>query len=167
MGRPLVAALCAIALAACSASSPPPPSEEPPRLVDGAVVETTPDGFKATMRALEGEPLVVNWWASWCIPCATEMPILARAARDYDGRVAFLGVNPKDDAKAATAFLARYEVPFPSVGDPGGEIMRDQGIVGIPVTRFYRADGVLAFVRNGDIDDETLRRRIEQLLRIG
>ena len=165
MRRLGVALLSAMLAAACAAPSGSPATDAP-ELRPAAVVDTTPDGLKQALASFEGTPLVVNWWASWCGPCAREMPLLVEAAGRYEGRVAFLGVNPRDDPEAAADFIERYGIPFPSVGDPDGSIMRDQRILGMPVTRFYRSDGIMAFAQNGEIDSEQLTYRIEELLRI-
>jgi len=111
--------------------------------------------------------LVVNFWATWCGPCVEEFPRLVEAAHAYADEVAFLGVDVEDDARAAEEFLTRFEVPYPSVGDPKGDIKRAERIVGLPTTQFYRADGELAFVHSGEIEADELTERIDELIRIG
>ena len=161
-----VAFLTLVVLSACSSGDAREPADALPVLVPGQVVDTNPDGFAAAMESLQGKPVVVNFWASWCGPCVREMPLLVREANRLADEVAFLGVNARDDEDSALAFIERFEVPFPSVGDPDGAVMRDQNVLGLPVTKFYRSDGVLAFVSNGEVDEETLVSKIDELLRI-
>lgn len=168
MLRRLTAFTCLLLLTFSACTDGGSSADDPgvPQLQPGQVVDTTPEGFETVLVSLEGKPVVVNWWASWCPPCIDEMPLLVAAANEHDGELAFLGVNTKDDPDAAEEFMDRFEVPYPSVGDPDGAIMRDQKIVGLPVIRFYRSDGVMAFAVNGGIDEETLNHRIDELLRI-
>src|SRR3546814_8760254 len=76
--------------------------------------------FDRILVGLQGKPVVVNIWASWCAPCRTEMPLLERAARTYEGRVAFLGVASRDDRQDAAAFLDDVGVTYPNVFDVSG-----------------------------------------------
>lgn len=68
-----------------------------------------------TLSTLTGRPVVVNFWASWCGPCANEAPILERIHRRYGGKVLVLGVNSEDDPTKAREFLAQYGITFPNV----------------------------------------------------
>lgn len=144
------------------------PSEGPvPTLEPGGLVEATPASYEAILEALQGKPLVVNYWATWCEPCKDEMPRLVEAARRYEGEIQFLGVDVEDGAEAAREFIEEMDIPFPSVADPKGEIRRAEEIVGLPTTQFYRADGELAFVHSGEIGADDLSERLEELARIG
>lgn len=108
----------------------------------------------------------MNFWASWCVPCIAEMPRLVAAARRYGDAVRFLGVDVEDVSSEAQAFVARFQVPFPSVADPRGEIRRAERVVGLPTTQFYRADGGLGFVHAGEIHETDLEDKIKELLRV-
>lgn len=75
-------------------------------------------GSPLRLSAISGKPTVVNTWASWCGPCRTELPFLARAAEVYAGRVDFLGVNVADpDTDAALALLRKTGVAYRQVVD--------------------------------------------------
>jgi cytochrome c biogenesis protein CcmG/thiol:disulfide interchange protein DsbE len=119
-------------------------------LLDGG-----PSAFKARVAALRGRPVVVNAWASWCGPCRFEMPYFARTAVRFGRRVAFLGVNAGDDNGHAAAFLRRHWVPYPSYVDPHDQIADEIGVrAGLPTTVFYRSDGKVWFVHQGQYRDE-------------
>ena len=123
-----------------------------------------PPAFRARLAGLRGHPVVVNQWASWCGPCRYEFPFFVRLARRYEGRVAFLGVNSKDNDADARSFLKRYPVPYPHFADPSGDVARVfRGGRAFPTTAFYAADGKLAFTRlggyaNEDKLDEDIKR---------
>lgn len=162
--RPLLIAL--LVAAACSSASPALVPSAPPVVREGAIAPATPQSYRETLAALQGRPLVVNFWASWCGPCATEMPRLVEAAGRYGDRVGFLGVDVEDVTEEAEAFAKRLGVPFRSVADPRGEIKRAEKVLGLPTTLFYRADGKLAFSHAGEISGEQLESKLRELVRI-
>jgi thiol-disulfide isomerase/thioredoxin len=124
----------------------------------------TPDRFDDAIRSLRGKPVVVNFWATWCGPCKTEMPRLVSAANTYKGRVHFLGVDVQDDARSAAEFIREYDIPFRNLSDPDGKIRNAQRLVGLPETQFYAADGELAFLNRGEIHADELIDKIDELL---
>ena len=119
-----------------------------------------PERFARLLAELRGTPVVVNFWASWCAPCTAEAPVLARAARDFEGEVQFVGVDILDSLAPARAFIKRFGWPYPSVFDPSGAIRDEMGFLGQPVTVVLDASGRRAFVWNGEISAEILRREL-------
>jgi cytochrome c biogenesis protein CcmG, thiol:disulfide interchange protein DsbE len=107
------------------------------------------DAYEKRIAALEGYPIVVNAWASWCGPCRFEFPTLQKLSARYGKRVAFLGVDAEDDADAAMTFLNEEPVPYPSYSDPDKEIADSLGAVGFPDTAFYDRDGELVNLKQG------------------
>lgn len=144
---------------ACSSGGDPSP---PPRT--SALTLGTPSKLDETLASLRGKPTVVNYWATWCGPCKNEMPRIVDAAKRFEGRVNFLGVDVEDDSASAIDFIRRYEVPFRSLADPDGKIRRAQRLVGLPETHFYTADGELAFAHKGEIEAEELEQKISDVL---
>src|SRR5947199_9785676 len=98
---------------------PPAPSFSLP--VVWAHDETWPVGLRRSLDdrrlsldELRGYPAVLNFWASWCVPCKQEAPAFAAAAKKFKGRVAFVGMDTQDLTSAARRFLTRYEVNYVS-----------------------------------------------------
>jgi thiol-disulfide isomerase/thioredoxin len=120
-------------------------------LLDGGL-----DAYRARLAQLRGHPVVVNAWASWCGPCEFEMPYFSRVAVRFGRRVAFLGVNAGDlDRGDAREFLRDHYVPYPSYVDPHDTIAHEVGVrAGLPTTVFYRRDGQVAYVHQGQYRDE-------------
>ena len=76
------------------------------------------------VRTLRGRVVVLNLWASWCGPCRTEAPALQRIAANWAARgVAVVGINIRDQNAAATAYIQRFDITFPSVVDPDGALL--------------------------------------------
>lgn len=168
-GLLLGATLTVALLAACTdaPASPGGPSSGAVELPASptALPLFSPAQFKQLLASLRGKPVVVNIWASWCGPCTAEAPGLARVAREFHGRVQFLGVDIIDHVPPARAFIRKYGWPYPSVFDPSGAIRDDLGFIGQPVTVVYDPSGKQAFVFSGPIPEEVLRKAVEDTLR--
>jgi cytochrome c biogenesis protein CcmG/thiol:disulfide interchange protein DsbE len=107
--------------------------------------------FKAGLRALEGQPVVINKWASWCAPCRAEFPIFQRVATSRGKEVAFLGLNAADERPAAEGFLAERPVPYPSYEDPDENLAHDlRAAKYFPMTIFVNPNGDVEFVKAGE-----------------
>src|SRR5204863_309752 len=85
-------------------------------------------------------PVVLNFWASWCIPCAHEAPRLVASAKEHEGRVLFLGVDVKDFSSDARKFLRRFHVNYVSVRDGGSDTYDAYGLTGLPESYFLDTD---------------------------
>jgi len=102
-----------------------------------------------------GTVTVLNVWASWCIPCHTEMPLLAKLAADPRVRIA--GINQADQPDNARRFLGRYGNPFAAVGvDPNRRASIEWGVYGVPETFIVGRDGRIAYKLIGEITPQNL-----------
>lgn len=118
------------------------------------------DGHVTTLSSLRGRPVVMNVWASWCAPCRQEASALNAAARRWDGRVSFLGVDYKDSAQAASAFQSEIRSPYP-VGPADGGIPGAYGVSAPPETFFIDAQGIVVAQFAGPIDRPTIDRYLQ------
>ena len=111
-----------------------------------------------------GRVTVVNFFASWCIPCKEENPALLRAYERYrSSDVVFLGVLYQDSRDSGLKYINDNGVTWPTGSDDDGRVAFAYGVFGIPETYFIGADGVIAGRHIGPIDDTTLTNAIDTL----
>jgi cytochrome c biogenesis protein CcmG, thiol:disulfide interchange protein DsbE len=110
-------------------------------------------GLDARLRELRGHPVVVNVWGSWCGPCRVELPIIQRASLDWGKRVAFLGVDTKDNRANARKLLRQIPVTYPSYEDPDAKIFTRYKLLGAPSTIYYDAAGKQTYLHQGQYLD--------------
>jgi cytochrome c biogenesis protein CcmG/thiol:disulfide interchange protein DsbE len=127
---------------------------------------TTFDGKPISLESLRGRVVVVNFWASWCMPaCYDEAPSLERAWQAYRDRgVALVGVNIQDKEEPAKQFLARFGHTFPNAPDPVGRVSVDYGVYGVPETFFIDRKGRVRFKQVGAVTDEIMKEHLDRLL---
>jgi thiol-disulfide isomerase/thioredoxin len=122
-------------------------------------------GDAVRMRAIGGVPTVVNLWASWCLPCRTEMPEFQHVHRALGARVRFLGVDTQDirenDARSA---IQRAAISYPSVYDPAVRVRRAVNARSLPTTILVGADGLIKNVHVGQLTGAELRADIAKYL---
>lgn len=121
-------------------------------------------GYEDLIGQLEGTPVLVNFWGSWCPPCRAEAPDLAEAHDRFGDRVQFLGVDILDSRGDARAFMEEFGWTYPSIFDPPAAIRDRLGLLGQPVTLFYDATGELVDRWSGPIPRRELSTRLEGLL---
>jgi cytochrome c biogenesis protein CcmG/thiol:disulfide interchange protein DsbE len=124
------------------------------------------DGETYNLAQLRGTVVLVNFWASWCIPCEDEAPILENAWRHYQGKgVLFIGVDYVDTETEARAFMTRYDVSYPNGPDLGTAISQAYRIKGVPETYVIDKTGTLAYTKIGPFQDQSeIAGMIEPLL---
>lgn len=171
----LFLALAALFLFRLSAGDP---SKLPSALIGRPVPNTPLPAVEGLLR--DGKPVpgianadftgavsLVNVWASWCVPCHDEAPLLMQLAEDK--RIRILGINYKDQPDNARRFVGRYGNPFAAVGaDQNGRVSIDWGVYGVPETFLIGRDGKIAYKLVGPISPEnlvsTLKPQIEKAL---
>lgn len=115
-----------------------------------------------TLSTFRGRPLVVNFWASWCVPCRTEMPLLEKANKAEGGKVAFVGIDTNDTPAAARAFLAKVHVSYPTASDTNGSLSAKYGLFGLPTTIFISSTGKVLGRHIGQFYANTLGAALSQ-----
>lgn len=130
---------------------------------DEQLVPTSVEELEGMIVGLRGTPVVVNIWASWCAPCRAEMPLLERAAREYEGEVVVLGVDSRDAVGPAEDFLEDVGVTYPNVFDESGAIRRALDLRGFPTTYFFDRDGELVASVVGGITEARLAAQLAEL----
>jgi cytochrome c biogenesis protein CcmG/thiol:disulfide interchange protein DsbE len=136
---------------------PVPAFSLPP--LQGLTIAGQPAAGLATAD-LAGRVTVVNVWASWCVPCRQEHPLLAALATDT--RIRLVGINYKDDPENALRFLGQLGNPFAAVGtDRQGRTAIDWGVYGVPESFVVGRDGRIAYKYIGPLDAEGLAARLK------
>jgi len=157
------------------------PSKIPSALIGRPVPQTTLPALQGLMKdgaqvpgldpaAFKGKVSVVNVWASWCVPCHDEAPLLVQIAKD--NRLQVVGINYKDAADNARRFLGRYGNPFGIVGvDGNGRASIEWGVYGVPETFVVGREGTIVYKLVGPVTpeniDSVLRVEIEKALKAG
>jgi cytochrome c biogenesis protein CcmG, thiol:disulfide interchange protein DsbE len=119
-------------------------------------------GF-ASEALRQGQPSLVNFWASWCAPCAEEQPLLL--ALQAEG-VRLYGVNYKDEASAARSFLDQHGDPYAAVGvDGNGRAAIEWGVYGMPETFLVNGRGVIVYKHVGPLTEQALRAELLPAIR--
>jgi cytochrome c biogenesis protein CcmG/thiol:disulfide interchange protein DsbE len=130
-----------------------------PRLDDAGTID---------LAALDGQVVVVNFWASWCVPCREEHPALAAAWGRYRERgVVILGVVFEDSAEGALEFRDELGGDWPLATDPDSRTAIAYGVYGIPETFVIAPDGTISAKTTGAVTYDWLRTEIEEALRRG
>ena len=141
---------------------------EAERSAPGEVAGETIDGEPLSLSDYAGQVVVVNVWGSWCVPCRTEAPMLAEAARDLESEdVAFLGIDSRDsDQDNARAFVRTFDIPYPSIYDQEGRtLLAFRGTLtpgSIPSTVVIDREGRVAASVLGEITRTTLDDLVEE-----
>lgn len=137
------------------------------------------NGEDFSSARLRGHPIVLNFWASWCVPCREEVPALESVWREFrDEGLIVVGVNIRDAASSAERFVSKYGMTYPILRDEQLQLVREIGVVGVPETYFidheWRFVTSLSGARQGTeqgtvilgpISKEALLENVEILLR--
>lgn len=157
MRRLIFVLALALTLTACAGTKPD--------LADVPELPATSSAELSELIAGSGGPVVVNVWASWCVPCRSEAPLLSRAAKSSDD-VRFIGLNVRDDQDGARGFIAEFlaDTPIEHYFDADGNIPIDLGGTrGVPLTFFFAPGGELVTLHTGVIDERTLALQIDEI----
>jgi cytochrome c biogenesis protein CcmG/thiol:disulfide interchange protein DsbE len=164
--------LACLGLAACTGggSGGPTATTAAERLGAQPLVARDKAQFQADLDGLRGRVVVVNFWASWCLPCREEMPALEEVSQGYAeaGKpVTVIGVDASDVRSEASQFLADVGVTYPTVYDKQGlqgGVAASWSVTGLPQTWFVARDGSRAGRIGGRVTAADLRSRVDELL---
>ena len=124
------------------------------------------DKSTIALADLRGRPVVLNFWASWCVPCRKELPAFASVQRRAGDDVVFLGMNNQDSRDDALDRLAETGVAYASGYDPKGTVARAYGLYGMPTTVFISPDGRILATRTGELNKQELESALTELFAV-
>ena len=130
----------------------------------------TPDGQTVTLtdfvdrEGSDGQPVVLNFWASWCGPCRIEMPHFEKASLNYNGRAAILGINQAEATETVATFGQNTHVTYPLLVDEDMRINQQYSVSNLPTTIFVDGKGVIREVFVGTMNQAVLENKIDGLL---
>jgi cytochrome c biogenesis protein CcmG/thiol:disulfide interchange protein DsbE len=122
------------------------------------------DNQVVDLRRFAGRPVVLNFWATWCVPCVAEHGTFRMAASRYGERVTFLGVVYQDEAPAIRSFLQRYGSWGPTLLDPEVAVAIAYGVYGVPETFVIDPRGTIARKFTGEVDARELEAVLQSVL---
>jgi len=122
------------------------------------------DGSEGSPADFAGTPTVINFWASWCTPCITEMPAFEAVHVELAADVAFLGINVGDEPGAARQLAERTGVTYPLAEDPDSTIFQSFGGIGMPTTVFVDSEGMIVHMISSRLRAQDLRGLISEHL---
>lgn len=154
-----------LVVAACGSAGVDPGTADDATPGQAELPEVSAEEFAEHVNDL-GRPALVNVWASWCLPCRSEAPLLNEAFSEYGDEIVFIGVDVQDNRSDAREFLAEFGLGFDHFFDPDREIPIHYGGIGTPITFFFGPDGELVTTHNGVVDERTLALNIDELLRM-
>lgn len=141
-------------------------AEEADRTPDFTVYDA--DGNEIRLSDSFGKPIVVNFWATWCGPCRSELPDFNEAYGEYDGEVVFMMVNLTDGSRETVSgvrnFADKLGYVFPIYYDTESDAAKTYAVYSIPTTLFIRADGTLYKSHTGMMSGEVLGGYIDGLI---
>lgn len=147
---------CAVAAGPAAAGGTLLPDLTLPCLAGGAPVP---------LRRITGAPTVINLWGTWCRPCREELPVFGRLHTAAGDRLRVVGIATQDRPGAARSYAADAGLPFPSLIDEQGDVLRGVGRRTMPVTVLVAADGTVVEVYTGaPLTDASLRVLVKQKL---
>jgi cytochrome c biogenesis protein CcmG/thiol:disulfide interchange protein DsbE len=130
--------------------------EPDPAAADGAVF-TTFDGADVPLASLQGAPVLINFFASTCVPCITEMPDFEAVHQELGDQVTFLGLAMQDRPEDARALIERTGVTYRTAQDKEASVFTALGGTVLPTTVLLDADGTILATHNGQLDADELR----------
>jgi cytochrome c biogenesis protein CcmG, thiol:disulfide interchange protein DsbE len=123
-------------------------------------------GSRIRLKDLRGKAVVLDFWASWCIPCQKQAPILETVARKYEqgGEVVVVGVNTSDEQEPAIEFARRHALTYAMVFDEGNRVAAAYSVTGLPTLVVVGRSGRIVAVRRSVVREKELEELVGQAL---
>ena len=123
------------------------------------------DGGDFQLSAQKGKVVVINFFASWCVSCGKETPVIEIISHKYAPQtVVFLAIAVDDTEKKAKEFMKKMGMTIPAGLDKSGKVKEDYGIYGMPTTFFIDKSGKVSYSHAGIVTEELLKHEIDKLL---
>lgn len=169
MRKQLIVLAIAVGLVILAIFQPKGGNKEPAPKVGFQAPEFSITGFDEkshSLAQLNGKPVLINFWASWCGPCREEAPELVRLYNKYKGNIEFYAVNAtKDDTlNGARSFVDEFNFPFPVLLDKEGKVSDLYRIKSYPTTFFVDGEGRITKINLGIVAPEALEQTIVQTI---
>jgi len=120
------------------------------------------DGTQASFADYQGRPVVVNFFASTCVPCQTEMPAFEKIHQQLGDKIAFVGIDVQDTVEGGRSFVAAVKVTWDIGRDPNADILSQLGGTGLPTTVVLDRAGTIVFTHLGALDAGTLLDELQK-----
>lgn len=130
----------------------------------GFALKAVGSGETIDLQQLRGRPVVINFWATWCMPCYEEHPTLVANARSLGNDVQFIGVVFNDTEEKIQAFLRERGSAYPTLLDQQGKIAIAYGVGGVPETFFVNRQGTIVAKYSGPINTDALQAHVRKAL---
>jgi len=127
------------------------------------IVLPTLDGGTFVLSEQRGKPVVLNFWASWCMPCQRELPALQSAAEHFGDQVVFVGVDQGETAEAVQKQVDQLGLTFAIPMDGSGDVGYQYNVKGLPTTFFIDANGMIRSLWMGEMNSVTLAENIAKI----
>lgn len=111
----------------------------------------TLSGEELSLVDLRGQFVLVNFWATWCVPCRKEMPYFQALADEHSEELVVLGINMREDAERIQPFVDEMGITFPILLDPPNDLLLEHNVRGLPVSYVVGPDGTIVYRRIGEI----------------
>jgi thiol-disulfide isomerase/thioredoxin len=129
------------------------------------VVHNGDPGSRLSLADLKGKPVLIDFWATWCGPCAMQTPIVDRLARRYEGKVQVVGIDVADDDPAmAKRYAEQQRLAYPIIVDEKGLTQREYGVNKLPSLIIIDGNGMIVHQTSGVVDEATLDRMLREAM---